>query len=324
MENNFEPLLDSGAIRIDKAKTLSQTGTLTISSEGFTFEAKGSILEAKTTQSTSWNEISFLTLTTLSSRRLVLKIQLFDRPSRDYWCGTLLLEDMNIIQELFQRFNVQRSLTSQVSVSGEAVDVVRIKREWDEALVGLGIPIVTLRVIDAGGWGPPIRQEAHIYVLEDGLLVRSNRVAGFSIEIASSAISDVLIESKVASKGGGFIGGGFGLKGAAEGMLEAQVLNWATQRFESWMTVSIRGPEGWLTGIAGYQSSRKAANSDDLLDFKAKLRPIIDLAARPVQIPKVENSSLDLVEQLTRLAELKAAGHITVTEFEIAKRKLLT
>lgn len=66
----------------------------------------------------------------------------------------------------------------------------------------------------------------------------------------------------------------------------------------------------------------QAANSDALLDFTAKLRPIIDLAASAVQMPKVKNSSLDLVEQLTRLAELKAAGPSADTEFEIAKSKL--
>jgi hypothetical protein len=148
-----------------------------------------------------------------------------------------------------------------------------------------------------------------------------------SIGISCSTITDVQIEGRSLTSGGGFIGGGFGLKGAAEGMLAASVLNAVTTKKAQWVIIRIVSEEGWADfRLPDY----------DEATVKLALRMLSDHAfynqARKAEIGRPSDSITidsetkpedDLVSKLERIAKLREAGVLDDAEFAAAKRHLL-
>jgi predicted RNA-binding Zn-ribbon protein involved in translation (DUF1610 family) len=129
--------------------------------------------------------------------------------------------------------------------------------------------------------------------------------------------------------GGGFIGGGFGVKGAAKGILAASVLNWLTTRTTVQTVIRL------ATHTSEYIFSTDKASPQELrLDLSPVFMRISAAQRRAITVRQAEliehpSPSLphevrfDLVGQLKALAELRAAGVLTDEEFGLAKAKIL-
>jgi hypothetical protein len=117
--------------------------------------------------------------------------------------------------------------------------------------------------------------------------------------------------------GGGFLGGGFGLKGAAEGILAASVLNALTRRTTVEAYLEVQDSDSYWIFMS--ESQTPAQLERMLKPVRARMRvPHGRPAAR-----SDEPSSVDLVDQLERLAALRTAGALSDEQFEVAKSKLL-
>jgi hypothetical protein len=113
--------------------------------------------------------------------------------------------------------------------------------------------------------------------------------------------------------GGGFVGGGFGLKGAAEGILISSLLNTLTTKTEVNTLVRVTGRDAELI------VHTSAATPGEL---ELKLSPVLGrLRSREVSQPA--EPGRDLTSELERLARLRESGLLSDVEFAQAKAKLL-
>jgi predicted RNA-binding Zn-ribbon protein involved in translation (DUF1610 family) len=118
------------------------------------------------------------------------------------------------------------------------------------------------------------------------------------------------------TSGGGFFGGGFGARGAAEGMAIASVLNALTTKTNIQTVVGIETNDCQLVVMWDKATPEQ---------LKLTLAPVnghIKSARKKVETSSASRSA-DPVEQLERLAELQKAGALNPEEFEAAKRKVI-
>lgn len=156
-----------------------------------------------------------------------------------------------------------------------------------------------------------------LYFTHEGLFVTS---FGSSIPKIRSPYSEVLaIEFSGpgrVTKGGAFIGGGFGVKGAAEGMIVASVLNALTTK------TSIQTIVRWEAQTLELFFFTSAATPGDL---RIKMSPVL---GRVKPRPNVESTpplpEADVVSQLERLASLHQQGIVDDDEFADLKRKIIS
>ena len=188
-------------------------------------------------------------------------------------------------------------------------------------LQGYGSPIEKLGplvVIDGAGWSPPIGSTGYLWVFGDRIEIGS---MGSAATIRNTQLLNVSIDGSTTRTGGGFIGGGFGAKGAVEGMLVSSALNALTTKTAKWVVIEIAGEGGWVSA---------QLNGADVLPIKRALRGISDwvIANRSQPEPQLSeisdpSSGQDLVSQLERLGTLLASGVLTPEEFQKAKSRLL-
>jgi hypothetical protein len=113
---------------------------------------------------------------------------------------------------------------------------------------------------------------------------------------------------------GGFWGGGFGLEGAAEGMLIASILNSITRKTTINTGLAIASIRGELL------LNHDRISRDEL---RRKLSPLFtrfNAAKRKAAEPAVAAAD-DPAAQLERLAELRDQGLLTAEEFEEARAR---
>lgn len=167
-----------------------------------------------------------------------------------------------------------------------------------------------------GGFGHDILAGARV-----NLLCREREIAIVTggDEVAAAAYEDVnLLEVGGRGEmrsGGGFIGGGFGLSGAAEGMLVASVLNSLTSKTKVETLISLRTDHWQL--ILLYNKATPDAVRIELAPALAR----VDKALRSSK--GAASSAGSTADELAKLAELHAAGVLTDTEFSAAKARLL-
>jgi hypothetical protein len=144
---------------------------------------------------------------------------------------------------------------------------------------------------------------------------------GRTITVPIEALRDLRIEGQSITKGGGFVGGGFGVTGAAEGMLIATVINKLTTKTTKLVTIALIADNGWV---------ELRLEGKDALVVRQALRTVLDavfayqnaLAGTPSQSQDEEKRG-DLVSELERLARLRDDGALTDKEFASAKARLL-
>jgi hypothetical protein len=187
--------------------------------------------------------------------------------------------------------------------------------------------LATLReVAYLGGYVPEAGiiagQLCDVRFLEDRLVVSQCRQTQVLAEIPYQQVEDVEIGGPgLVRSGGGFIGGGFGARGAVEGMAIAAVLNALTTRTSIKTVVRVQG-----TGCELFLLHTKATPEQIRIDLSRPLGAIRSARAtgapdiRRLQPPALPASP---VEELTKLAAMLDSGLLTRQEFDHLKAKLL-
>jgi hypothetical protein len=132
-----------------------------------------------------------------------------------------------------------------------------------------------------------------------------------------STLQDLRIEGRSISTGGGFLGGGFGVTGAAEGMAIASVLNSLTAKNRKWVTIELIADLGWV---------RLQLDGANTLEVRDQLRLLADsvVTRRSLQDgSESPTSDTDLVSALERLVKLRDMNALSEEEFQTAKESLL-
>jgi hypothetical protein len=178
-----------------------------------------------------------------------------------------------------------------------------------------------LYVVDGTGWAPTIGEFVSLLTLDAGIAFTQTRFSLLSSGRSSplvpfSMLSTIDVQGYTKTKGGGFIGGGFGAKGALEGMAISTVLNALTTKSSNWVIITIIG-DGGSTVLRLDDATQR--------DIRQRLRTARDqivASATPTRALPASDST-DLVSRLERLATLRTGGLLTDDEFQSAKAALL-
>jgi hypothetical protein len=126
--------------------------------------------------------------------------------------------------------------------------------------------------------------------------------------------------------GGGFIGGGFGLQGAAEGMIIASLLNGLTTRTTTESIISLKTNDWQL--ILFYGRAIPDHLRIDLAPafgrIHAAQRALANTQVPPAIPPPPPPATPNLAAEIRQLAELHREGTLTNEEFEAAKARLIS
>jgi hypothetical protein len=205
-----------------------------------------------------------------------------------------------------------------------------------KASIGVGGGLSAGLTIGSDGsvafWGTALAS-SQLHAVQDGARCHvAFGVADLRLVSRLSAVADVIPYAEIThlqvggrgalteTTGGGFIGGGFGVQGAVEGMLMASALNALTTRSRTTIETIVElaaGPRALLLVMSD--------EPPELL--RTHLSPVIariDEAHRPVQTPTLPSSgSVDRLTQLKTLGELRDSGVLTPQEFEAEKVRIL-
>jgi hypothetical protein len=154
--------------------------------------------------------------------------------------------------------------------------------------------------------------------LEDRLLLVKFRPPTVILELPYSQVEGVEIGGPgIIKTGGGFIGGGFGAAGAAEGMAIAAVLNGLTSRRSKKTIIRIQG-----TGYELFLLDTMVTPERLRIELSRPLATI--RAARAVDLAATQSArATSPVEDLAKLADMLDKGLLTREEFDVMKVKLL-
>lgn len=174
-----------------------------------------------------------------------------------------------------------------------------------------GIWVAGFTLLGGSGFDVEFGAVCSVLSLPDAVDVRAE-VGG--VGVATIPYADVIgldIAGGVTTRGGGFIGGGFGLEGAAEGMLVASFLNSLTTK------TSID------TGLAIASINRELLlnhNSITPQELRQRLSPLFTrFNAAKHQSGPAASATDDPIADLERLADLRDRGLLTAEEFEAAR-----
>jgi hypothetical protein len=166
------------------------------------------------------------------------------------------------------------------------------------------------------GYGNPTSTgegEATLYFLLDRLEVVQSNSSESLLTVGLDEVLNLQVDGPGAqTSGGGFIGGGLGLEGAAEGMIMAAALNAITRRttVQTFIEVHVLGRHLlWVTD--------KTTPAQLLL----LLKPIY-ARMRELALAK-ETVAVDPLDRLSKVGALRDAGVLTEAEFDAAKALLL-
>jgi hypothetical protein len=183
--------------------------------------------------------------------------------------------------------------------------------------------LITLRgVAYLGGHVPESAitagEQYDVRFLEDRLAVFGYRRADVLAEVTYGQVEHVEIGGPgLVKKGGGFVGGGFGVTGAIEGMAIAAVLNGLTARTSIKTIVRIQG-----TGCELFLLHTRATPDQLRIEMSRTLSVIRSARATEVAEgiqPGVRAVSSSPVEELTKLAGMLEKGLLTREEFDLMK-----
>ena len=151
-----------------------------------------------------------------------------------------------------------------------------------------------------------------VLTLPDALDVRAE-VGGIGIAtIPYEEITALDIAGSATTRDGGFIGGGFGFGGAAEGMLVASMLNSLTRKTSIDTGLAIQTARGELL----LNHARITPQ-----ELRRRLSPLFTRVNAARKTTTGGRAADDPVSQLERLAELHKKGLLSAEEFEAARRR---
>ncbi|MGH3187225.1 MAG: SHOCT domain-containing protein [Streptosporangiaceae bacterium] len=188
--------------------------------------------------------------------------------------------------------------------------------------------LVSLReVAYLGGYVPesPIRagERYDVRFVEDRFLVFGCRQAEVLAEVPYREVEDVEIGGPgLVRTGGGFAGGGFGVRGAVEGMAIAAVLNALTTRTSIKTVLRLQGTGCELFLLhTGLTPERLRIAMSRPLGAIRSARATGAAGRIEHGVPAISASP---VEDLTKLADMLEKGLLTREEFDLMKAKLLS
>jgi hypothetical protein len=161
-----------------------------------------------------------------------------------------------------------------------------------------------------------------VLFLEDRLVVSAHRQAKVLTEVPYSQVEDVEIGGPgLVKTGGRFVGGGFGVSGAVEGMAIAAVLNTLTTRTSIKTVMRIQGTscELFLLHTRLTPEQLRIAMSRPLGAVRSA-RATQATGGTQHEAPVAAPSP---VQELTKLADMLEKGLLTREEFDLMKAKLL-
>jgi Short C-terminal domain len=161
----------------------------------------------------------------------------------------------------------------------------------------------------------------NVLFLEDRFVVSPHRRAKVLTEVPYRQVEDVEIGGPgLVKTGGGFVGGGFGVSGAVEGMAIVAVLNTLTTRTSIKRIMRIQGTnrELFLLHTRLTPEQLRIAMS----------RPLAIRSARATQATGRTQHDAPVatpppVQELTKLADMLEKGLLTREEFNLMKAKIL-
>ena len=168
-----------------------------------------------------------------------------------------------------------------------------------------------------GGYGHSIHDRTSLSLIARGEnlnLFGDNEIEYASYSINSLKYFEIDGPGKVSS-GGGFMGGGFGVVGAIQGMLMASVLNAVTTGTTITTNIKI------VIKDFEFLLINKELNPDQV---KSVMSPVLEtMRLNQSRTSKLDTSVKSLSLELKELAELHRDGVLNEVEFQLAKAKLL-
>jgi hypothetical protein len=171
-----------------------------------------------------------------------------------------------------------------------------------------------LTVVGGYGWSPSPGTSVAVGVCRDRLTVASVPFRPPLREIPYERITAFDFQGGARTRGGGFIGGGFGFEGAAKGILAATVLNTLTMRTEVNSVVRISAIDGEIYLHHG-------GILPEML--RTAFGPAVNAVSARSSRPNTDARPMDPVDRLDKLAKLREAGTLTQEEFDAAKAKII-
>ena len=156
-----------------------------------------------------------------------------------------------------------------------------------------------------------------LYQVVYSVSAENYRGSGQTLEIGWAGLAINIGGAGAMRKGGRFIGGGFGIAGAAAGMLTASALNAMTSSTSIDTVIHLLTPSGEL--FLHYNQQTPAVLRRTLSPVFTRLRQEPSLS--PAQ---ADASPAGVVDQLHKLADLLDRGHLTPEEFAQLKADLLS
>jgi hypothetical protein len=213
---------------------------------------------------------------------------------------------------------------AEATVGDLAADVAR------DGFPSLPEPARTLgylpNAIYLGGYLPheqlTVRGQYSVAFLHDRLSVLDLHSARPVVELRYPDVQDVEIGGPgVIKTGGGFVGGGIGLAGAAEGIAIAAALNALTRRttIRTVLRIQARNAELFLLNTDTEPGVLRIGLSRALGALREARSTVANLAEDPTTGPGAASA----VNELSRLASLLDQGLVTREEFELLKAKLI-
>lgn len=161
---------------------------------------------------------------------------------------------------------------------------------------------------------------------EDAVVVMVHRAEAFEVvnTITYDQITYVRVGGRGAvTSGGGWVGGGFGLKGAVKGILIAEVLNALTTStsVETFVNLNAGGRELMLHHTETTPEVLQVRLAPVFSRINSSSAPPSSSSAPPSSSP--EAAPADRLAQLKVLGELRQSGVLTEDEFKAEKGRLL-
>lgn len=171
----------------------------------------------------------------------------------------------------------------------------------------------------AGGTRIPNGSKCFLGFGDSGMKVAAEAEPASGDDIPYTHVQALEATGTTTRRSAGLIGGGFGLTGAAEGILAASVINSLTTRTRINTILRI------ATVSAEYVFVSDAIDSDRLRMFLIPIQPRIRAAqaTAPSLVMSPPPASSSVADELTKLARLRDEGVLSEAEFTSAKTRLL-
>lgn len=166
-------------------------------------------------------------------------------------------------------------------------------------------------VVDGTGWAPTVGSKVKITFADETLLLEDFQSTRF--ELPFNVLTDIQIRGFTSNSSFRLFGGGFGLRGAAEGIATAAIVNRLTAKSKSWVIVSVASELGRVVLLIIDVQEIPVKNF-----FRRAQDRALQLSRRDD-----EDGRDGLVTSLERIADLYERGLLRDDEFLAMKKRLL-